>query len=93
MKLSSAAIRTRHVQLGHMTMMRPTQFAEEPPKAYERPRTYSTERYARAPSNNGIHIPQHVKERIEASAPKQEEINHPTVIPETFLSGKWGFLG
>ncbi|MCV9964862.1 hypothetical protein OIU34_23500 [Pararhizobium sp. BT-229] len=87
MKFSKAAMRTRHVQLGHMTMMQPA-----PNTADERQsapaRTYSTERYAPTKSHNGIAIPQQFRDRIEASMSKVEEEEPPL----TFLSGGRGFF-
>ncbi len=49
-------------------------------------RTYSTERYTRL--NNGIAIPQQLRDRIEASAAKAEE----DICPQTFLSRGQGFF-
>lgn len=85
MKFTKAALRNRHVQLGHLTVMQPTQLTEvgQPPG---KPRTYSTERFTR--ENNGISIPHQLRERIEASVPKRE----PEVRPRPFISGGWGFL-
>jgi hypothetical protein len=86
MKLSKAAMRTRHVKLAHLTMT-PVANVDETPKQSERPRIYSTERYSGSASNNGIPIPQKLRDQIEATMLKPEAENE---LP-AFIGG-WGFF-
>lgn len=94
MKYSKAALKTRHVQLGHLTMMQPTAYSDENAAPAERPRVYSTDRHT--PSNNGIVIPHQLRVRIEVSmpTPKSETGSTPTIKPTThvFMRNPWGFL-
>ncbi|MCS4089243.1 hypothetical protein [Rhizobium sp. BK176] len=94
MKYSKAAMTAHHVQFGQMAMMQPSQHAGE--RAAERPsgpaRTYSTERYAPRAINNGVPIPQQLRDRIEASMKKPDPAPEPVSVgtPTTFLG--WGFF-
>jgi hypothetical protein len=78
-------MRTRHVQIAHMTVLPPRQEADaDSPSAP--PRTYSTERYVKV--NNGIAIPQQLRDRMDAMRIKTEEACQPL----TFLPGGRGFF-
>jgi len=94
MKLSKAAIRTRHVQTAHLTIMPAVTYVEEATSSSSAPRTYSTDRHTR--TNNGISIPQQLRDRIEASMPKPSAEGIKMVpmsdISSSFLSANWGFL-
>jgi hypothetical protein len=88
MKLTKAAIKNRQVLVAHMTMT-PEYHIKESQKSAEQARIYSTERYGGKPINNGIPIPQILRDQIEATM-KQPE---PEPEPErpTFVGG-WGFF-
>lgn len=86
MKFSKSALRTRHVRLAHRTMIPLAEVATDEDREPSPSRTYSTERFAKA--NNGIVIPQQLRERIEASVVKADEDR----LPLTFLSGGRGFF-
>ncbi len=94
MKLSKAAIRTRHVQTAHRTIMPAVTYVEEVTSSSSAPRTYSTDRHTR--TNNGISIPQQLRDRIEASMPRPSVEESKTVpmsdMSPSFLSANWGFL-
>jgi hypothetical protein len=88
MKFSKAAMKSRHVKLAHMAVMPPTEtIADE--RTTGPARTYSTERYAPIKSNNGIPIPQELRDNIEASI-ETEELQEG--YPMAFLSGGRGFF-
>lgn len=89
MKYSKSAMRKNHVELGHMTMMKPTAFAE-PEVATAPARVYSTERYSPVPTNNGLTLPQALRDRIERSFERPEEDGQTSI--SAFLSTGWGFL-
>jgi hypothetical protein len=87
MRHSKAAMRVRHLQLAHMTVVNvaPREVDEE---AQTKPRTYSTERYVKAAAQtNGIPIPQHLREQIEKAATKTQT---PQEQPNCF--NRWGFF-
>lgn len=89
MKFSKAAMRTRHVQLAHMTMMQPAPTIADDWQSAP-PRTYSTERYAPTKSSNGITVPQQLRDRIEATIKTGDvEVDE---RPMSFLSGGRGFF-
>jgi len=85
MKLTKAAMRTRHVRFGQMTVM------DTPPpvQTHDReakPRMYATDRYSR--TNNGVPVPQQLRERIEAAMGVTPKAG--AIVP--FLGSSWGFL-
>lgn len=92
MKYSKAAMTAHHVQFGQMAMMQPTPI--EPDRSANRPagpaRTYSTERYAPTKSNNGVPIPQQLRDRIESSINRPDPMPEQVDGPPTFLG--WGFF-
>lgn len=92
MKFSKSAMRAHHLHFAHMTMMQPTSAAvEEPPEA--KPRMYSTEKYQITKTNNGIQVPQHVRDRIEATMATPEPQQDPgTTEGDQRSFGGWGFL-
>lgn len=94
MKYSKAALKARHVQLGHMTMMQPTAYAEEKSEYHVRPRVYSTDR--QQSTNNGIVIPHQLRDRIEASmppvTPETKQARGVSTTNQVFMTNPWGFL-
>lgn len=81
MKLSSAAIRNRNIQYGQPTPPPAPPVAEVREKISLR--SFSTDRNVRA--NNGINIPNELRERIAAQMTK-EAISPPAAF------SPWGFL-
>jgi len=93
MKFSKSAMRARHVQVAHMTVLSDRHIRDEPPATPAR--RYSTEWYDSAPTNNGIAIPQQLRDRIDAAmarptseADVSAEVE--TVSQPAFLG--WGFF-
>ena len=83
MKMSSAAIRNRHIQYGHMTIMTTAEAAPLESENRKR-RDFKTDRHS--PSNNGINIPHALQERILAAVGKQ------ALLDDSRTFSAWGFL-
>jgi hypothetical protein len=96
MKLSKAAMRSHHMQLGHMTMMQPTKFADEVNVETQKPRVYSTERYSSSPPS-GLPIPRLLLERINRAVTSVSEepvadVSNNSDLQGAFFGRSWGFL-
>lgn len=91
MKFSRSALKTRHVQLAHMTMMKPTQFSEDTVPSAP-PRIYSTEDYASKRTNNGVNVPQELRNRIEASSLRKHEEHREDEHGDPPVFSRWGFF-
>jgi hypothetical protein len=88
MKFSKSAIRARQLSVAHMTEMQPVAVRED-----DRPthRPYSTERYSSS-TNNGIVVPQQLRDQIEAAMAEQRRSMEPEEPAKPAFS-QWGFFG